>query len=119
MERIYQENVPSALQYIVSCNPTLKKPDDCVDLFNYISNNKDSIDYPTYEANGMFVGSGYIESLNKSFVHRRLKEPGMRWYVNSANYILTLRRMAFNQKWNEFEETIRDYYAWDNQIFIV
>ena len=120
MSRIYQRNIPAALQYIVFCNPTLKKPnDDCVDLFSYISKNKDSIDYPTYEAKGLFVGSGAIESLNKSFVQQRLKEPGMRWYVDSANYMLTLRRMAYNEKWSELEKNIRDYYAWDNQIFIV
>ena len=39
----------------------------------YLNNNKDKIDYSTYEHNGWFVGSGAIESTNKTVVQLRLK----------------------------------------------
>ena len=113
---IYDRRISQALQHIALCTPPNFKPKESVNLFNYITNNRDFIDYKTYEKQGLFVGSGYIESLNKSFVHRRMREPGMRWYMDSANYMLTLRRMAFNNEWTDFEATIRDYYAWDKKL---
>ena len=44
-----------------------------------------------YERNGWFVGSGAIESSNKTITQLRLKRNSMRWNVNSANYIIALR----------------------------
>lgn len=115
-KNIYERRISQALQYILLCTPPDFKPKESVNLFNYIHNNRNFIDYTTYEENGLFVGSGYIESLNKSFVHRRMREPGMRWYMDSANYMLTLRRMAFNNEWTDFEATIQDYYSWDKKL---
>ena len=39
----------------------------------YLENNKDEIDYSTYEHNGWFVSSGAAESSNKTVVLLRLK----------------------------------------------
>ena len=66
-------------------------PSGVVNLRNYISNNRDRINYQAYRANGYFVGSGAIESANKIIVQRRLKQAGMRWGVQGAQAVLTLR----------------------------
>ena len=74
----------------------------------YLENNKDKIDYSTYEHNGWFVGSGAIESSNKTVVQRRLKQAGMRWSVEGANHMITLRCMDESNHWNEIEKIVVD-----------
>lgn len=95
------------------------KYNDCVNLYDYIVKNKNYVNYPEYIKKGYFIGSGFIESLNKSFVQRRLKEPGMRWYADNANYVLLVRAMAKNGQWDKFANSIEKYYFWENQIDIV
>jgi len=74
-------------------------PDDTVNLKTYIQNNIDKINYNFYKQQGWFVGSGAIESGNKIVLQRRLKQPGMRWNVNTAQFIVTLRAKAESQLW--------------------
>ena len=74
-------------------------PKTVCNLSVYLENNKNKIDYSTYEYNGWFVGSGAIESSNKTVVQLRLKQAGMRWSVDGANYMIALRCMyESNQK---------------------
>lgn len=77
----------------------------------YLENNKDKIDYSTYERNGWFVGSGAIESSNKTVVQLRLKQAGMRWSVDGANYLITLRCMVESDNWNKIEKIVVDYFT--------
>ena len=74
----------------------------------YLENNKDKTDYSKYEHNGWFVGSGAIESSNKTIVQLRLKQAGMRWSVDGANKILTLRCYVESGRWNEVEKIVVD-----------
>ncbi len=74
----------------------------------YLENNKDKINYSTYEHNGWFVGSGAIESSNKTVTQLRLKQAGMRWSVNGANYMITLRCMQESDHWSEIEKIVVD-----------
>ena len=76
----------------------------------YLENNKDKIDYSTYEHNGWFVGSGAIESSNKTVVQLRLKQAGMRWSVDGANYIISLRCMYESKNWGKIEKIVVDYF---------
>ena len=69
-----------------------KKPVLCpVDLYGYIQNNAANIDYARYIKDGLFIGSGAIESGNRSVLQQRLKQAGMRWNPQTAQYLLTLR----------------------------
>lgn len=72
----------------------------------YLENNKDKINYSLYEHNGWFVGSGAIESSNKTVVQLRLKQAGMRWSVEGANSILTLRCYEESENWNKIEKIV-------------
>jgi len=68
-----------------------KKPGNCnVDLYGYLVNNSESIDYAKYLKMGYFIGSGAVESGNKIILQRRLKQSGMRWNKESAQALLTL-----------------------------
>jgi hypothetical protein len=77
-----------------------KKPSLCpVDLYGYIQNNVNHIDYAQYLEEGLFIGSGAIESGNKSVLQQRLKQAGMRWNPQTAQYLLTLRSKYKSQLW--------------------
>jgi hypothetical protein len=77
-----------------------KKPSNCpVNLYGYISNNVNNIDYAVYEQKGYFIGSGAIESGNKLVLQDRLKRAGMRWNVNTAQAMLTLKAKAESNLW--------------------
>lgn len=77
----------------------LSLPTGTVNLETYIKNNENKIDYRYYEAQGWFVGSGAIESSNKTVIQRRTKQPGMRWSVNGGQYMLTLRAKEESGLW--------------------
>lgn len=76
----------------------------------YLENNKNKINYSLYEHNGWFVGSGAIESSNKTVVQLRLKQAGMRWSVEGANYIISLRCMVESNNWSNVEKIVVDYF---------
>lgn len=78
-----------------------KKPNGCpVNLYGYILNNINNIDYATYEKKGYFIGSGAIESGNKIILQDRLKRAGMRWNTQTAQAMLTLKTKAESGLWH-------------------
>jgi hypothetical protein len=79
-----------------------KKPPQCpVDLYGYIQNNAANIDYAHYIDENLFIGSGAIESGNKSVLQQRLKQAGMRWNPLTAQYLLTLRAKYKSKLWSQ------------------
>lgn len=78
---------------------TKKLNKSAVNLHGYISNNINNIDYATYLDKGYFIGSGAIESANKTILQKRLKQAGMRWNVSSAQSLLTLRAKRESGLW--------------------
>ena len=70
-----------------------------VNLFGYITNNVNNIDYVAYEKKGYFIGSGAIESGNKLILQDRLKRAGMRWNPKTAQSILTLKSKVESKIW--------------------
>ena len=88
----------------------LEIPSTICNLPIYLENNKDKVNYTTYEHNGWFVGSGAIESSNKTVVQLRLKQAGMGWSVNGTNYIIALRCMVESDNWDKIEKIVVDYF---------
>jgi hypothetical protein len=72
-----------------------------VNLLGYIRNNERNLDYPAYEEKGYFIGSGAIESGNKVVLQDRLKRAGMRWNVETAQAMLTLKAKAESGLWHK------------------
>jgi len=64
---------------------------NCVNLYHYITMHCGHINYPEYKRKGYFCGSGAVESGNKVVLQKRLKQAGMRWEAESAQYLLTLK----------------------------
>ena len=90
-----------------------KIPANTVDLKTYILNHKDMINYPEYKNKGFFVGSGIVESANKSVLQKRLKGPGMRWNVPTARYVLALMAKKESGLW---EKDVKGFVK--NQIIV-
>ena len=68
-------------------------------LANYIIDNSDGIDYKHYISCGYHIGSGPIESSNKSVMQQRMNQPGMRWAEVIARYVLALRAKHKSDSW--------------------
>ena len=86
----------------------IKLPKTICNLPIYLEHNKDKIDYSRYEHNGWFIGSRAIECSNKAVAPLRLKQAGMRWSINGANYIITLRCMYESDNWGKIEKIVVD-----------
>jgi len=84
-----------------------KLPAGVVNLRTYIENNKNKINYTEYKKQGFYIGSGAIESGNKVILHRRLKQPGMRWSIGGAQALLTLRAKYESNLWGDVINVIQ------------
>ena len=71
-----------------------------LNLYTYIVNNINKIEYKEYNEKGYYVGSGAIESGNKVVLQKRLKLAGMRWDDLTAQYLLSLRAKCESDLWH-------------------
>jgi hypothetical protein len=80
-------------------------------LSKYMKKNINSIDYASYRSQGLYIGSGHIESGNKSVAQERLKRPGMMWNIDSAQNLLSLRAKLKSNLWNSdvFDIVLKNY----------
>ena len=69
-------------------------------LHGYITNNKNNIDYLQYQQRGWFIGSGIVESANKTILQDRLKRAGMQWNIQCAQAMLALRVKQESGLWD-------------------
>ena len=69
-------------------------------LYGYITNNINNIDYLEYQQRGFFIGSGIVESANKTILQDRLKRAGMRWNIQHAQAMLALRVKQKSGLWD-------------------
>ena len=76
-------------------------PKPLTELIDYIVPHVSRMDYPSYRADGLSIGSGPIESACKRLVGGRLKGPGMRWNAPGADAILALRITWLNGQWHD------------------
>jgi hypothetical protein len=72
------------------------------ELIGYLAANADRIDYSTYRAHGMQIGSGAMESLHRVASQMRLKLAGARWTAERAIAVLNTRLMLLADRWSAF-----------------
>lgn len=74
------------------------------DVLQYFRNQETRMDYPTYEANGWYIGSGTIESSCKTVVGQRMKGSGMRWGEDGAHEVCHVRALYRSERgqWQAF-----------------
>ena len=76
--------------------------DGIVNIYSYMKSNYDCIDYPKYKEKGYFIGSGAIESAHKSTSGERMDLPGMRWCVESGQYVLSAKMKLDSDLWYSY-----------------
>lgn len=67
----------------------------------YLQKREPHMQYPTYQAQGLPIGSGSVESANKVVVEARLKGAGMHWSPLNVNPMLALRNLVCNDRWEQ------------------
>lgn len=87
----------SAAKRYLSEKP-LKQAETCA---NYLTKNKEYIDYRTYLLRGYPIGTGVIEGTGRDLVKDRMDITGARWGLEGAEAILKLRSIT---KSNDFED---------------
>jgi hypothetical protein len=98
-DRIEAGNARKVIQALRFLKPTRAETRELLRLLiNYLEGNLDRMDYPTYRAQGLRVGSGAVESANFHVTGTRLKLQGMRWSDEGAGEMAALRADLFNRR---------------------
>ena len=87
-----------------------KKMADGINLYTYVKNHQSGMKYPEYRRKGYFVGSGAIESANRYLMQNRMKLPGMRWNLITAQGMLSLKAKEESGKWNTVEILLAEHF---------
>ena len=78
----------------------------------YLEKRQAQLAYATFQAQGYPIGSGIVESANKTVVEARLKGAGMHWAREHVNPLLALRTIACSDRWEEaWPEILREIRA--------
>jgi hypothetical protein len=74
------------------------------DTITYFENNKQYMRYDEYLAAGYPIGTGVAEGACRHFVKDRMELSGMRWQIEGAQAMLSLRALYLNDQWDDFLE---------------
>lgn len=92
------ETVEQVLLQLRDKQTSLEKREFVDERLKYFVNNKEKMRYEKFKENGLCIGSGAIESANKYVIQRRLKQAGMKWNLENANYMAHLRTEYINKE---------------------
>jgi hypothetical protein len=67
----------------------------------YLGERRAMIAYATFSEAGWPIGSGSVESAHKHVLQARMKGPGMRWGLPTAQTMIALRVVLANDRWDE------------------
>jgi hypothetical protein len=68
---------------------------------SYYTTHRERLEYPSYRARGLQIGSGTIESTCKHLISARLKQAGMNWSEEGANAVSAVRGWLKSGRWAE------------------
>ncbi len=71
-------------------------------VLGYFVNNRERMQYDTYLAMRLPIGSGVIEGTCKNLINDRMEGSEMRWSPDGAEAILNLRSLELTDLWNDF-----------------
>jgi hypothetical protein len=102
---IWNEDIDKVIDEVKKYSK-IKLPKGVVNLKNYIENNRNKFNYKEKREKGFLIGSGPIESGNKTVLQRRFKQSGMRWSPETAQPLLTLRAKVESGRWDEVKQLV-------------
>lgn len=74
-------------------------------LMDYISDNREGINYQSLSQEGIDVGTGPVEKAIDLTICRRQKLRGMSWYRRRAEQVLAIRMKVLNDTWDDYWQT--------------
>jgi hypothetical protein len=74
------------------------------ETITYFTNNRQYMKYDEYLAVGYPIGTGVVEGACRHFVKDRMELAGMRWEIEGAQAVLSLRALYLNDQWDDFIE---------------
>lgn len=105
-QQLEQGRIPALLTAIAALPPIAPSPGHTRSIpeqaTGYFSTNAARMDYPTFRAQGMHIGSGIAEAACKTVVSTRAKRSGMRWTPRGLAAILALRVAVLNGSYDDF-----------------
>jgi hypothetical protein len=107
LDNVINGNENKALELVEDkAIPKDKLPAGIVNLPEYIRNNINRMTYKKFKESGFYIGSGPIESGNKTVIQQRLKQAGMRWSISGGQYIATLRAKEKSSEWSDVKKAM-------------
>ena len=79
--------------------------------WRYLSNRLANLDYQGALASGLPIGSGEVESGNRSVIQARLKRSGAWWKEENAEDMLALRTLRASGQWESYWADLRQAAA--------
>jgi hypothetical protein len=73
-------------------------------VINYFDKNRNHMRYDEYLAEGYPIGSGVVEGACRHLVKDRMEQSGMRWEMEGAQDVLSLRANYLNNDWQQLIE---------------
>jgi len=96
------EGYEAAWKQLLEWRVALKRGRPAADrLVNYVSERREMIRYPEFEAKGWQIGSGPTEATCKTLT-ARLKGSGMRWDSDNAEAIMALEALTQSGQWDSY-----------------
>jgi hypothetical protein len=86
---------------LAALEPYREAGDAVVAALSYYTTHQARMDYATYRARGLQIGSGSVESACKQLVSARLKQAGMIWDAPGAEAVATVRAWLKGDRWHE------------------
>ena len=71
------------------------------EVLGYLTPRVPQMRYAAFREQGLPIGSGIVESANKTVVATRMKGTGMRWSEAAVNPVLALRSALCSERWEE------------------
>lgn len=76
-------------------------------LLTYLDNNAHRMSYKTFLEKGYLIGSGAIESAQRTVVQQRMKRSGQRWTLKGGQQVLNLRTKNLSDRWCDVTKLVR------------
>ncbi len=103
LDRLDHGKIEALLKILREAQPTTDElAKTVINEVQYFARNAERMRYPTFRAQGLFVGSGVIEAGCKIVIGARLKCSGMFWTVRGANAIIALRRCRLSRRFEDY-----------------
>jgi hypothetical protein len=91
--------------------------EEAVDAIAYLDKRLHRMDYPSFKAKGLPIGSGQIEGANKWVVGARMKRSGMQWSKEGAARMACMRaQVCSNNPLVDFDQVRHKAYPPPSQI---